>query len=74
MNTHLHGEEVDCHWPQSKLVIEVDGPGHERPAAKHNDARKDAKLRAAGYTVLRFTDVEVERRPDEVLARLLRCL
>ena len=37
------------------LVVEVDGPGHERPAAKLDDARKDRKLRAAGYTVLRFT-------------------
>ncbi len=68
VNTHLHGEEVDCHWPDRMLVVEVDGPGHERPAAKQNDARKDAKLRAAGYTVLRFTDIEIERRPEEVLA------
>jgi hypothetical protein len=74
VNTHLHGEEVDCHWPDRNLVVEVDGPGHERPAATQNDARKDAKLRAAGYTVLRFTDVQIERRPEEVLARLLRCL
>jgi hypothetical protein len=74
VNTHLEGEEVDCQWPQSMLVVEVDGPGHERPAAKQNDARKDRKLRAAGYTVLRFTDIEIERRPEEVLARLLRCL
>jgi Protein of unknown function (DUF559) len=71
VNTHLHGEEVDCHWPDRKLVVEVDGPGHRtRPAAKRNDARKDAKLRAAGYTVLRFTDVEIERRPERVLACL----
>jgi hypothetical protein len=43
VNTHLEGEEIDCQWPQSMLVVEVDGPGHER-------------------------------RPEEVLARLLRCL
>jgi hypothetical protein len=75
VNTHLHNEEVDCHWPDRMLVVEVDGPGHRnRPPAQRDDARKDAKLNAAGYTVLRFTDIEIERRPEEVLARLLRCL
>jgi very-short-patch-repair endonuclease len=53
------------------LVVEVDGPGHrDRPPAQRDDARKDAKLEAAGYTVLRFTDIEIERYPEEVLARL----
>ena len=64
MNTHLEGEEVDCHWPDRMLVVEVDGPGHrDRPPARRDDARKDGKLRAAGYTVLRFTDVEIKRSP-----------
>jgi hypothetical protein len=73
VNTHLEGEEVDCHWPDRMLVVEVDGPGHERPAARQSDALKDRKLRAAGHTVLRFADVEIERRPEDVLARLLGC-
>jgi hypothetical protein len=71
VNTHLHDEEVDCHWPDRMLVVEVDGPGHERPAAKRADARRDRKLRASGYDVVRFTDVEIERRPEDVLACLL---
>jgi hypothetical protein len=75
VNMEVLGEEVDCRWPESMLVVEVDGPGHRnRPPALRDDARKDAKLRAAGYTVLRFTDVEIERRPEDVLARLFRCL
>jgi very-short-patch-repair endonuclease len=41
-----------------------------RPTARRNDARRDAKLRAAGYTVLRFSDVEISERPTEVLGRL----
>ena len=57
VNTHLEGEEVDCQWPDRRLVVEVDGPGHERPAVKLADARKDRKLRSAGYTVIRFKDV-----------------
>jgi very-short-patch-repair endonuclease len=40
-------------------VVEIDGPGHGRPAIRASDARKDAKLRAAGWTVRRFSDREV---------------
>src|SRR4051794_10720472 len=38
-NTHLLDEEVDFHWPDRRLVVEVDGPGHARPAARRDDAR-----------------------------------
>lgn len=70
VNTDCEGEEVDFRWPGTRLVVEVDGPGHRRPAARRNDARSDAKLRAAGYTVLRFSDVEINQRSSEVLGRL----
>src|SRR4051812_7998300 len=70
VNVELAGEEADCHWPSRKLVVEVDGPGHRRPTARRVDRRKDDAWRAAGYTVLRFTDVEINERPSEVLARL----
>ena len=59
VNTHLVGEEVDFHWPDRQLVVEIDGPGHGRPAAMRDDARRDAKLRKAGYTVLRVSDQDV---------------
>ncbi len=70
MNTHLEDEEVDCHWKDRMLVAEIDGPGHERPAVKRDDARKDRKLELTGYTVLRFTDIEIEQRPADVIGRL----
>jgi hypothetical protein len=73
VNMELEGLEVDCQWPEHRLVVEVDGPGHLRPAIKREDARRDRLLVAAGHTVLRVTDVELEREPGEVLARLLRC-
>ena len=67
-NVKVLGEEVDAYWPQFKLVVEIDGPGHDRPRARRRDRRIDRKLRAAGYTVLRFTDKEIERRPEAVVA------
>jgi hypothetical protein len=70
VNVKLAGEEADCHWPDRRLVVEVDGPGHRRPTARRNDRRKAAVWEAAGYTVIRFTDVEIKERPSEVIARL----
>jgi hypothetical protein len=64
VNTHLLGEEVDFHWPDRRLVVEIDGPHHGRPADKQNDARRDGKLREAGFTVVRFSDEDVYQRPQ----------
>ena len=54
VNTKLNGEEADFHWPADKLVVEVDGSGHDRPRTKAEDARKEATWRAVGYSVLRL--------------------
>jgi hypothetical protein len=70
VNVELAGEEADCHWPVHKLVVEVDGPGHRRPTARRKDHYKDAVWCAAGYSVLRFTDIDINERPSEVIARL----
>jgi hypothetical protein len=70
VNTACEGEEVDFRWPDRDLVVEVDGPGHRRRGQRSIDARRDAKLSAAGFTVVRFSDVEIEQRPDVVVERL----
>jgi very-short-patch-repair endonuclease len=69
-NVKVLGHEVDAYWPEHKLIAEVDGPGHGRPRARRRDRKRDRELKAAGYRVLRFTDVDVELRPDLVLRRL----
>jgi hypothetical protein len=56
---HL-GYEVDFHWPEQRLVVEVDG-NHTRPKDIRNDAARDRVLTAAGYTVVRFTGPELAR-------------
>lgn len=65
--TGVPGMEVDFVWPRSRLAVEIDGPGHDRPGHAENDALRDAELRAAGWTVLRFTT-------DQVWAELGRVL
>ena len=70
VNHVVEGEEVDCVWSDRLLVVEVDGPGHHRPTARRTDARKARALTAAGYTVLRVTDVDLTARPTDVIGRL----
>jgi hypothetical protein len=69
-NVKVLGHEVDAYWPELRLIVEVDGPGHERPRARRRDRKRDRELHAAGYVVLRFTDVEIEQQPDTVRATL----
>lgn len=41
------------------IAIEADGPSHCPVARQESDARKDAFLRSAGWTVLRFSNREI---------------
>jgi very-short-patch-repair endonuclease len=72
VNVQLEGFEVDAHWPDLRLAVEVDGGGHERPTARRRDAELDRALQDAGYTVLRVTDADIARRPAEVMAEVKR--
>ena len=62
--------EVDFHWPDLKLCVEIDGPGHTRPRTKREDERRDAALRDAGHEVLRVTEGDLTGRPSSVTAVL----
>jgi very-short-patch-repair endonuclease len=73
VNMHLLGREVDFHWPDRMVVVEVDGI-HGRPWSVADDAARDAMLAAAGYTVLRFRAAEVHQRQDLVTARTAAAL
>lgn len=53
------GNEPDFVWPDRLLIVEVDGPGHDRPQAADQDARRDDLLRRSGWTVLRFSTAHV---------------
>jgi predicted transcriptional regulator of viral defense system len=54
VNEKVAGIEVDFYWPGENLVVEIDGPGHERPRTKAEDAARDRVLEAAGLTVVRI--------------------
>jgi very-short-patch-repair endonuclease len=62
---------ADMFWPELKLIVEVDGYGvHGTRSAFERDRRRDARLRAAGYTVIRFAASDIEHRPLAVIAAL----
>jgi hypothetical protein len=64
--------EVDVYWPDRKLCVEVDGPGHERPRTRLQDRARDRALRAAGLRIVRVTGHDVDHRPAAVISELVR--
>jgi very-short-patch-repair endonuclease len=75
VNQQVAGLEVDLFWPDHALVVEADTSAfHGTWAAKERDADRDTRLAAAGYTVHRFTDRQVDTEPEAVVAALRRSL
>jgi hypothetical protein len=69
-NARVAGIEVDFSWRGLPLIVEVDGGSHLLKPVRRDDDWRDDWLRGAGYTVLRFTDLELALRPDMVVAAL----
>lgn len=69
----LGGEAVKS---SREFVVEVDGHDfHEKTKAQAaKDKRRDRKLTALGYAVLRFTGSEVFRAPDDCVTEVVRAL
>jgi very-short-patch-repair endonuclease len=62
---------VDFLLRRLRLVIEIDGfAHHSSPSARNRDARRDRRLTALGYVVVRFTTDDVRRHPARVRAEL----
>ena len=54
---------VDLAWPELRLAVEYEGDHHRERAHFRRDVARLNALRAAGWTVLRFTADDVLRRP-----------
>jgi Protein of unknown function (DUF559) len=65
---------ADLAWPDHKVLVEFDGDLHRERSVFVNDVRRQNRLIAAGWTVLRFTSADVLGRPDEVIAEIRRAL
>ncbi len=73
VNALVEGFRVDVHWPDRRLVVELDGWAHHHDRhAFGRDRERDAALTAAGWRVVRFTHAQVLRGPDRVTRTLRR--
>jgi len=74
-NIYLHGKQVDLHWPDLQLVVEVDGyQFHRTRKAFENDRERDRRLTAKGYTVIRITWRQLTEQPLAVLSNLAQAI
>lgn len=64
--------QIDCLWPDAKLIGELDGfKSHGTKRAFRKDRRRDRRLGARGYHVVRITEDQILAEPREVAADLL---
>jgi very-short-patch-repair endonuclease len=55
-NILIEGNEVDAAWPGRKIIVELDSwEYHRTRQAFEEDRRRDRRLAAAGWTVIRIT-------------------
>ena len=57
---------VDFVCKRTRHVVEIDGGSHYDAAGMAHDARRTAYLTGLGYTVLRFTNIDVLDNADGV--------
>lgn len=56
--------QVDCLWPEANLIAELDGwKAHGTKRAFRKDRKRDRRLGAAGYRVVRITEDQIRNEP-----------
>ena len=77
LSFETQSRELDRYYPDIKLhqqpiIVEIDSWGHQMPAAAEFDRQRDAALGEAGYTVVRFTNEQVEDDVDGCVEQLVK--
>lgn len=63
--------QVDCHWPGTNQIVELDGwEGHGTRSAFQDDRERDRRLRVAGYSVTRVTWNQLRDEPEAIASDL----
>ncbi len=73
----LGGQEypLDFALPHLQICLEADGEVfHSAPKQVMSDKERDAKLTQAGWIVLRFTDEEIEKRPQQIMSTIMKTI
>ncbi len=61
---------LDFYCPAAKLVVEVDGAGHDMGDNPARDARRDEWLQGQGLRVIRFSADEVMKDVESVVTAI----
>jgi very-short-patch-repair endonuclease len=64
---------LDFAFPTLKIGVEADGEiFHSSPKQVTHDKERDMLLAQQGWTVLRFTDTEIERSPQQIIQQVIK--
>jgi very-short-patch-repair endonuclease len=75
VNVRIGPYEVDLFWREARVIVEADGwRYHGGRVAFEADRARDARLKARGYEVLRFTWRHVTGEPSTVASLILSVL
>lgn len=70
-NVEVAGMELDFLWRTSKVVVETDGyQFHGNQIAFEDDRKRDLRLRALGYEVVRLSYFQVTAEAHDIAAIL----
>jgi very-short-patch-repair endonuclease len=74
-NVRIEDFEVDCAWPDQRLIVELDARStHDSHDGFEQDRVRDRRLEAAGWRVIRVTWRQLHDTPGELEADLRRLL
>jgi very-short-patch-repair endonuclease len=74
-NVKLGRWEVDFLWREQRVIAETDSFTYHRGSVSfEDDHARDLDLRKQGFTVLRFTDKQIENEPGRILADVAAAL
>lgn len=65
---------ADMAWPEHRLLVEFDGDVHRERKPFVVDRRRQNRIVAAGWTILRFTSADVYGDPAGVIRQIRRAL
>lgn len=74
-NVKIGRWEVDFVWREHQVVVETDSFTYHRGSVSfHDDHARDLDLRQRGFTVLRFSERQLEDEPQRVIADVAAAL
>lgn len=75
VNVPIDGMTVDFLWREARLVVETDSYAtHGGTVAFEDDHRRELRLRGLGYTVHRFSELQLEEEPGAVIEDVAQVL